>query len=283
MANISDFLMEVDTNIKLSDVILSDENKEKVDLFIRENKNRDKLIKYGLTPVNRLLLYGASGTGKTYLTKALANTLGLKLLYIDIAKALSDNYVAQNMSDVFEIAREYGNCIVFLDECDSITMSRYNQTYDDTSVVRRATNSLFQQLDQMDPRTVFVAATNLLFKIDPAFERRMNLKLEFRRPTELRKTINKFTFPTFEIVDDLNKDVEAIVNKRAANYVKLSYYEIQGIVERAMKDAVLNNTDKIYLSKIYDDLSNAMGVKLRFDTHKEEEKAFEHPIDTINY
>lgn len=281
--DIEQFLMPVDTNIKLSSVILSDENKAKINTFLNEVNHREELIKYGLTPMNRLLFYGASGTGKTFLTKALSNYMGYTLLYVDIAKALSDNSVAQNIADIFAAAKEKGNCIIFLDECDSITMSRYTSDYSDTAQVRRATNSLFQQLDQMDPRTIFIAATNLLFKIDPAFERRMNLKLEFRRPDlNIKDAVKKFTFPGFEIVDDVDETTEDIVGRRAEHYAKLSYFELQGLVERSMKKAVINQTMTIRMSEIYSDLAIAMGIKFKFGTHIEPPQAFQHSSESTN-
>lgn len=267
MDDISQYLMPVDTNIEIASVILSAENKDKIQIFLNEIENREKLLRYNLHPINRLLLYGASGTGKTYLTKALSNRLQYRMLYVDIAKALSDNSVAQNLADIFKIAEELKNCIIFLDECDSITMSRYNSDYGDTAQVRRATNSLFQQLDQMSPNNVFVAATNLLFKIDPAFERRMQLKLEFRRPElNIKDAIKHFIFPAFSVIDNVDKTAEEIIDRRAGQYAKLSYYEIQGLVERAMKKAVLNDKDVIYTADIYRDLAVAMRVKLSFNT-----------------
>lgn len=273
-------LMPVDTDIKLSDVILSEANQAKVELFLTELKHKDEFIKYGLTPLNRILMYGASGTGKTFLTKALANHIGYDLLYIDIAKALSDESVANNMADIFKFANYTKRCIVFLDECDSITMSRYNSNYTDSAVVRRATNSLFQQLDQMNPSVVFVAATNLLFKIDPAFERRINLKMEFRRPDmNMKEVVRKFIKPGFIVDDDVDPTFESIVDRRANQYAKLSYYELQGLVERAMKDAIINGKRTIKTSRLYSDLADAMGVKHRFRTGFDNEEIFERPKD----
>ena len=269
--------MKVDTDIKLESVILSDENKAKVKLFLNEIENRDKLLKYGLTPLNRLLFYGASGTGKTYLAKAIANRLNYKMLYVDIAKALSDDSVAQNMAEIFEEAEETQNCIIFLDECDSITLSRYSSDYGDSSQVRRATNSLFQQLDKFSPNNLFIAATNLLFKIDPAFERRMQIKLEFKRPElNIKDAIQHFIFPSFEIIDDVDKTTEEIISRRASQYAKLSYYEIQGLVERAMKRAVLNDTNKVSTADIYKDLATAMRVKINFKTQDDPPEIFEN-------
>ena len=279
----SDFLMPVDTNIKLSDVILSDENTEKVQLFIRELEHKKEFAKYGLTNLNRLLFFGASGTGKTFLAKALSNHIKYRLLYIDIAQALSDNNVAQNMADIFKVAAEWKNCIIFLDECDSITMSRYGMNYDDSAQVRRATNSLFQQLDQMSPDNVFIAATNLLYKIDPAFERRMNLKLEFRRPQlTLKESAARFIKPGFKIIDDVDDTTSDIVDSRAADNKKLSYYEIQGLIERAMKDAILHGKTEIRTSTIYMSLSKALNMKLRFKTDTDPEEMYQSPVDNFN-
>lgn len=277
----NEFLMKVDTNIELESVILSDDNKHKVQLFLKEIDARDKLLEYGLYPNNRLLFYGASGTGKTFLAKALSNRMKYTMLYIDIAKALSNNTVAMNVSQIFEYAEAKRNCIIFLDECDSITMSRYNSSYDDTAAVRRATNSIFQCLDQMSPYNVFIAATNLLFKIDPAFERRMNLKLEFRRPElNIKDAIRHFIFPKFVIIDDVDKTTEDIISRRASQYAKLSYYEIQGLVERAMKDAIISGTNVVHTKNIYKDLASAMNVKITFKTEDDPEEIFHNTIPT---
>ena len=80
-----ELIMPVDTNINLDSVILSPENKAKINRFIDEVRSRDKLAKYNLQYNNRALLYGASGTGKTFVTKAISNTLGFTVLYIDIS------------------------------------------------------------------------------------------------------------------------------------------------------------------------------------------------------
>ena len=103
-----ELIMPVDTNITLESVILSEENQAKIQTFLKEIEFRDQLLAYGLQPMNRLLLYGASGCGKTYLTKALSNHLGYTMLYIDIAKALTDDTVSKNISKIFKLANYMG-------------------------------------------------------------------------------------------------------------------------------------------------------------------------------
>ena len=276
------YIMPVDTNISMDSVILSQENKDKYDLFIRERQYRDEFYKYGLEPINRLLLYGASGTGKTYSSKALSNHLGLTMLYVDIAKALSDETVANNISDIFKLGNYLGDSLIMFDECDAVAWQRDSGS-SDTGTIRRATNSLFQQLDQMNHSNVFIAATNMLHRLDPAFERRFNLKLEFQRPKfNLKEAIVRFKHNEFIFIDDVDKTSETIVDRRAANNTKLSYYEIQGLVERAMKDSILDGKREVRSSRIYNDLANAMRIKFRFKTDEDPDGTFDSPEDNYN-
>ena len=276
------FIMPVDTDIDFSKVILSPENTEKYAAFIREYEHRDEFYKYGLEPMNRVLLYGASGTGKTFSTKALCNKLGFTMIYIDIAKALTDDTVSKNISDIFKLANYMGNCLIMLDECDAIAWQR-DTGNSDTGTIRRATNSIFQQLDQMRHDNVFFAATNMLHRLDVAFERRFNLKLEFRRPQlNLKESIQHFMFPGFKYVDDVDDTTNKIVGNRAAESKKLSYYEIQVLVERAMKDAILNGDMIVRTSEVYLALSKQLNLKLRFKTDSDPEEMFSAPMDKFN-
>lgn len=269
-----ELIMPVDTNISIDSVILSDENKKKIETFLKEQEYKEQLIRYGLDPMNRLLFYGASGCGKTYLSKALSNYMDYTMLYIDIARALTDDTVSKNISRIFKLANYLGNCLIMLDECDAIAWQR-DTSNSDTGTIRRATNSVFQALDQMNKTCIFIAATNMLHRLDPAFERRFNMKCMFTRPQlDIKEAIKKFIFPAFEIIDDVDKTTESIISRRAKQYAKLSYYEIQGLVERAMKKAVISGTNKVYTAEVYKDLAVAMQVKLTFKTGDDPEEIF---------
>lgn len=267
-------VMPVDTDIRIESVILSEENQNKIQTFIKEVKYRDKMLEYGLTPMNRILMYGASGCGKTYLTKALSNYFNYPMIYIDIAQALSENTVAQNLSDLFKLAAYFDKCLLFLDECDSIAWNR-DSSQNDSGTVRRATNSLFQHLDQMSPNAIFVSCTNMLHRLDAAFERRFHMKMEFRKPQlNISECIPKFMLPKFTLDDNVDSLAREIIERRASQNAKLSYYEIEQIVQRAMKRAIINDTNIVRSSDIYEDLAVAMKVKLRFGTGEDDEEIF---------
>lgn len=260
-----ELLMDVDTNIKLSSVILTKENKMKVNTFIEENIHREELAEYGLKAMNKLLLYGQTGTGKTYLSKALCNHLGYTMMYIDIADSLSKGNVAENISNIFRIANALGKCMIFLDECDSIVWSRDAKSSDGGDV-RRATNSIFQYLDQMDNSNIFISATNMLHRIDPAFERRFDMKLEFRRPDrDLIEIVRHFMLPKFKLVDNTDSTTYEILSRRIKDKPKLNYYEIQCVVERQMKRSVISGTNIVYTNDIYEDLKSTLRIKIEYE------------------
>lgn len=254
-------IMAVDTNIKLSSVILSEENTKKIEQFTVEMQNLDKLMKYGLAPMNRLLFYGASGTGKTYLSKALSNHMNYYMLYVDIAKALSEGTVSQSISDTFYLANKYKNVVLMYDECDSIAFSRDSGATSEKS--RLACNSIFQQLDQMASSVVFISATNLHHRIDPAYLTRFNLQLRFNNPElSVEDTLRKFLKPGFTVLDDLEADSKRIVDKKC----RLSYRELTSICNSAMKRAVIDDSLQIKLSDVYSDVALVQNIRINLAT-----------------
>lgn len=258
--NIRHLIMDIDTNIDFDKVILSKENKEKYNEFINEQNFKEEFKKHGLYPMNRILSYGDSGTGKTYSAKALCNLLKYQMLYIDIGQALEGGDVANNIYNIFKYSNEKGNCMLFFDECDSIAWSRDSKTAEG-GTSRRALNSLFQSLDQMNPDNIFICATNLLPKIDVAFERRFDMKLEFRRPKDsILSSINFFMVDGFKLDTNIEEEMLDIVEDRA----KLSYDEIKKIVERNTKKAILKNTDVVELKGIIKDIAIHGNIRIDY-------------------
>ena len=76
------FIMPPKGIVHLDDVILSDENRHKLNQFVNELQHADQLRRHGLEPMSRILSYGASGTGKTLSAKALAYDLDYTMLMV---------------------------------------------------------------------------------------------------------------------------------------------------------------------------------------------------------
>lgn len=255
------------SNLTIDSVILSDENKRKIDEFLIETEYKQKFIKYGLKPINRIINYGASGTGKTFLTKCLAAHLGYELLAIDIANALSTGNAPVALEEIFTIGNRIGKAIIFLDECDAIARDRADKSVPEDPNVRRANNALFQLLDRMNPDCIFIAATNLYNELDPAFVRRFNVKMKFDRPPldNLEDTIRKFMLPAFSLTMDMDENIKSIILWHARNYSQLSYDEIETWVERAEKKAIMRDEEFISEQEIYDYFMDSLRVNISYD------------------
>lgn len=253
--------------LTLDSVILSDENRRKINEFQRETEYKAKFLHYGLEPVNRILNFGASGTGKTFLTKCMAAHFGMELLAIDIANALSTGVAAKALEDVFELGNYIGKAIIFLDECDAIARDRSDKSVPEDPNVRRANNALFQLLDRMNPECIFISATNLYTELDPAFVRRFNLKLQFDRPPldDLDKTIRKFMIKGFTLKTDMDPSLKETILWHARNYTGLSYDEIETWVERAEKNAIINDSEEISETDIYNFFLDSLRMSVSYD------------------
>ena len=57
--------------------VLNEKNKKFIEKIIHEYKNREQLINCGLVPASKILLVGASGTGKTLTATWFAGQIGL--------------------------------------------------------------------------------------------------------------------------------------------------------------------------------------------------------------
>lgn len=272
-------LLETDEHLRVSDVILSNLNKKRINDFLREREYAEELIDAGLVPMNRLLMYGASGTGKTMLTRALANEIGYNMLAVNIAEALGKGNAADNIHKIFRIAREHDYCMIYLDECDSIAWNRADDSRGEDPNLRRALTSVFQCMDRMDDsKTVICASTNLLTNLDPAFERRFHMKMEFRRPQlNLKDDIRKFVrkYPKFKIVDNVDSTLERVVQYRTS----MSYYELEVLINSGLKRAVIDGTYAVSLKDIFVDIANHMRIKIDLNTFEENEKVYERPVE----
>jgi len=135
------------------------------------------------------LFYGAPGTGKSMVAGLIARELGLELYRVDLSRVMSKwiGETEKNLGEVFDAA-EAGQVVILFDEADSLFAKR---TEVKTSVDRYANlevNYLLQRLDTFEG--IAILTTNLDGSIDPAFKRRMSLRLQFPFPdAEMRQRL----------------------------------------------------------------------------------------------
>jgi SpoVK/Ycf46/Vps4 family AAA+-type ATPase len=129
------------------------------------------------------LFQGGPGTGKTLAAGVIARDLGLDLYRIDVARIVSKwvGETEKNLAAVFDAAED-GQAVLLFDEADSLFGKR---TEVKSSVDRYANlevNYLLQRLDSFEG--IAILTTNFGTAIDPAFRRRLGMRLTFPFPDE---------------------------------------------------------------------------------------------------
>lgn len=142
----------------------------------------------GIKPPKGVILYGAPGTGKTLLAKAVANQTSATFLRI-VGSELIQKYLGDGprlCRQIFQVAAEHAPSIVFIDEIDAIGTKRYESTSGGEREVQRTMLELLNQLDGFDDRgdVKVIMATNKIETLDPALIRpgRIDRKILFENP-----------------------------------------------------------------------------------------------------
>lgn len=175
---------------KLADIIMEQRkitshvfNEQKQPKFILTSHLKDEmqiLISNLQTEhfINKILFVGPPGTGKTMLAQKLARVLNIPIKIINYNE-LIDSKLGETNKNIAKLFRDYNGSqtILFFDEFDGISTERTNQN--DIFEMARVTTTILQFLDRLDKKTIFIAATNLLTKIDAALIRRMDFVVNF--------------------------------------------------------------------------------------------------------
>ena len=223
---------------KFEDVIGMDKVKDKLYDVIDQFKNFEKYKKWQVKPIKAVLLYGSPGTGKTYISEALANEIDAEFEQLNISD-IFQKYIGESekvIRDLFEDARKReGNTVIFLDEIDSIAKKRHSG--ESAEARNSILNELLAQMSNSNNDKIFlIFATNVINLLDPAFLRsgRVDFKIEVPLPDiNARKGIlelNSKKRPMSEDVDlyaiakDMSgrncADVELVANEAARRALK---------------------------------------------------------------
>ncbi|MEK6535176.1 MAG: AAA family ATPase, partial [Thermodesulfobacteriota bacterium] len=141
-----------------------------------------------ITAPKGILLYGAPGTGKTLMAKAVANETKVNFISVK-GPALMSKYVGESergIRDMFKKAKQAAPCIIFFDELDVIASKRGEGG--DSHVTERVIGQFLTEMDGIEELkgVLVLAATNRMDQIDPALLRagRFDYLIEIPIPDE---------------------------------------------------------------------------------------------------
>ena len=212
-----------------------EEIKERLKESIEWPLTKPELFKhFGITPPRGILLFGAPGTGKTLLAKAIAHEAKANFITVK-GPELFSKWVGESekaLREVFKKAAQAAPSIIFLDEFESIGGHRTTGAQDGGQVTNRIVDQLLTSLDGVESLegVVVVAATNRPEMIDRALLRsgRFERVLHIPPPDEKSRReilkihtkdmpMGKFDVVSFakKMADYTGADIEAVCREAA--------------------------------------------------------------------
>jgi SpoVK/Ycf46/Vps4 family AAA+-type ATPase len=242
--------------VRLADMVLAAETESRLRRVLLEQHQQVKLLDHGLHPRAKLLLTGPPGSGKTLTARALAGELRLPLFAIRLDGLITKfmGETAAKLRLVFDAMKRTRGVYLF-DEFDAIGGQR--NVSNDVGEVRRILNSFLTMLEEAEPGSLVVAATNHPELLDPALFRRFDDVLQYSLPDTaliLRTLQTRFSSLA---VDRMRWDTVA------AEAEGLSYADIIRACEDAAKEAVLTGSHLVTTSMLIRSILERKGVPRR--------------------
>ena len=172
------------------DVAGGDEAKRELQEIVAYLKDPGKFEKLGVKVPKGVLLYGAPGTGKTLMARAVAGEAGVPF-YIITGSDFMEMLVgvgAKRVREMFKNAKEAAPAIIFIDELDSIGRRRGAGLGGGHDEREQTLNQLLSEMDGFEPNesVIVMAATNRPDILDKALLRpgRFNRRVEVGLPSQ---------------------------------------------------------------------------------------------------
>jgi len=161
--------------VTFDDVAGADEVKEELQEVVEFLKAPKKFTELGAKIPKGVLLFGAPGTGKTLLARAVAGEAGVPFFSIS-GSDFVEMFVgvgASRVRDLFEQAKKNSPCIVFIDEIDAVGRQRGAGLGGGHDEREQTLNQLLVEMDGFSPNEgiIIIAATNRPDILDPALLR----------------------------------------------------------------------------------------------------------------
>jgi len=164
------------------------EEKEEMAEIVEFLKNPKKFLEIGARIPTGILMVGPPGTGKTYLSRAVAGEANVPF-YNMSGSDFVEMFVgvgASRVRDLFETAKKNAPCIIFIDEIDAVGRKRGAGLGGGHDEREQTLNQLLIEMDgfSVNEGVIVIAATNRPDILDPALLRagRFDREITIGRP-----------------------------------------------------------------------------------------------------
>ncbi|MFH1644404.1 MAG: ATP-dependent zinc metalloprotease FtsH [bacterium] len=234
-------------NVYFKDVAGVEEAKEDLGEIVEFLKNPKKFARLGAKVPKGILLSGAPGTGKTLLAKAVAGEANCPFFSIS-GSDFVEVFVgvgAARVRDLFDQAKKYAPCIVFIDEIDAVGRQRGIGLGGGNDEREQTLNQLLSEMDGFTTehgQVIVLAATNRPDVLDKALLRpgRFDRIIEVPYPdVKSREKILEVHVKNVKLDSDVN------LKKIAQGTPGFSGADLENLINEAALLASKSNKDSV--------------------------------------
>lgn len=234
------------------------EIRETVELPLKKPELFERI---GIEPPKGVLLFGAPGTGKTLVAKAVAHETQARFIRI-IGSELVQKFIGEGarlVREIFQLAKEKAPSIIFIDELDAIGSRRLTIATSGDREVQRTLMQLLSEMDGFDQRgdVKIIGATNRPDILDPALLRpgRFDRLIDFPIPGwQERESIFKIHMRRMNI-DKSNFNLNRLVDMTKG----ATGADIKGICSEAGMFAIRREAENISFKDFLEAASKVLG------------------------
>ncbi len=245
--------------VTFDDVAGCDEAKEELKEVVEFLKSSERFTKLGAKVPKGVLLLGSPGTGKTLLARACAGEADVPF-FSTSGSDFVEMFVgvgASRVRDLFEQARKYQPCLVFIDEIDAVGRQRGAGLGGGHDEREQTLNQLLVEMDGFDEKTgiILLAATNRVDVLDPALLRpgRFDRHVVVDAPdVKGREEILKVHAKNKKFDDDVDFEVLA---KRTPGFVGA---DLANVINEAALLAARAGKEKIGMTELEEGIDRAI-------------------------
>jgi cell division protease FtsH len=251
-----------------------DEEKEEMTEIVDFLKDHKKFTKLGARIPKGVLMVGPPGTGKTYLSKAVAGEAGVPFFSIS-GSDFVEMFVgvgASRVRDLFEQAKKNAPCIIFIDEIDAVGRKRGAGLGGGHDEREQTLNQLLVEMDGFGANEgiIMIAATNRPDILDPAILRpgRFDRQVHIGIPDiNGRQAILKVHAKNKPLEEDV--DLE-IIARRTPGFTPA---DLENLLNEAALLAARNDLEKIPMEVIEESITKVIaGPEKKSKVISEKEK-----------
>ena len=248
-------------------------------------KNPGDFKRMGISPPKGILLYGAPGTGKTLLAKAVATESKANFILVKGPELLS-KWVGESekaVREIFKKARQTSPTIVFFDEIDALAPKR--GATQGTHVTESVVNQILTEIDGLEALNdvVIIGATNRPDMVDSAllrpgrFDRLLLIPMPDVKTREMIFKIHTAEMPLKNVdikklIEDTEgytgSDIQSLCREAALNALRKDIKSAEVTMknfEEAMKEvgpSVTKEVEKEY-NELKDSLKSATAKQMK--------------------